>query len=456
MDAETWGCSDELVAALSAATRLLEDLPVQVCRLGSHDLGMVLGVADPLAAAASASRFTLTSEADQRGDVMASTSGTVRQWVADRCPTLDARDAGVVAKAVTRLNTPALETARAAVSIGRLSIPAGVAVAAELADLRPLLQPGAAEPVLAGLVAIGATHGSAGVRGFRVAMLARYGLGEVIQDEQDRRAGLTNLSCGHDIGGGITEYRMRLTPESRAVVEAAINTLTAPSPDDAASDVRTGEQRRGDALVDVCRRAVTLGAMAADVDTEQALSAVTPLGIKASVLVTIGYDDLVARTRPGMVMGGLTSAAVLGPETVRKLACDGGIIPVILGSAGQVLEMGSTRRAFSGSQVKALWLRDRHCSYPGCDVPATWCDAHHVEHWADGGPTDPNNGTLLCNRHHHVVHRDRFHAEITPDGVEWDRVPGSYDRALRDRARDPRAADPEPPGGRDADPPEAA
>ena len=321
---------------------------------------------------------------------------------------------------------------------------------------RPLLEPGAEEPVLAGLVAIGTTHGCAGVRGLRAAMLARYGRGDVIQDEQDRRAGLTNLSCGRDIGGGITEYRMRLTPESRAVVEAAINTLTAPARHDDAADVRTVEQRRGDALVDICRRALTLGAAVAAVVPEQDLSTVTPLGVKASVLVTIGYDDLVARTRPGMLMGGLTSGSVLGPETVRKLACDGGIIPVLLGSAGQVLELGLTRRAFTASQVKALWLRDRHCTYPGCTVPATWCDAHHLRHWADGGPTDLSNGTLLCNRHHHVVHRDRFHAEITPDGVEWDRVPGSYDRALRDRARDPRAADPETPGGRDADPPEAA
>lgn len=286
MDAGTWGCSDELVAALSAVTRLLEDLPVQAYRLGSRDLDVVLGVADRLAAVAAASRFTLTSEAHQRGDVEASASGTVRQWVGDRCPALDARDAGVVVKAVARLNTPALETARAAVATGRLSIPAGVVVAAELADLRPLLEPGAEEPVLAGLVAIGVTHGSAGVHGLRAAMLARYGLGEVIQDEQDRRAGLTNLSCGHDIGGGIIEYRMRLTPESRAVVEAAINTLTAPAPDDAASDVCTVEQRRGDAIVDLCRRAVALGAA----DPEQALSAVTPLGAKASVLVTIRRD----------------------------------------------------------------------------------------------------------------------------------------------------------------------
>jgi len=393
---------------------------------------------------------------------------------------------------------------------------AGVVVAGELAQLKPLLEPDAEGSVLNGLVAIGAELGCAGVRGLREFMLARYGHGAVIQDEQDRRAGLTNLSCGSDIGGGVTEYRMRLTPESRAVVEAAINTLTAPRPvgmldglagtigAQAPGDTRTVEQRRGDALVDVCRRAVALGLAATTTNTASAApgtsaastephgttgttgttgpndsigttgstgttdaaagsagsagsvtvpwATVTPLGVKATVLVTIGYDDLVSRTRPGTLVGGMTAGTVLGPETVRTLACDAGIIPVVLGCAGQVLDLGVQTRAFTPAQTKALWLRDRHCTYPGCTVPATWCDAHHIRHWADGGPTNLSNATLLCNRHHHVVHRDRITADHTPDGVEWNRTPGSYDRAV---AGGIRTADPDPPDDGDHGPPTA-
>jgi hypothetical protein len=77
--------------------------------------------------------------------------------------------------------------------------------------------------VLAGLVAMGVVDGSGGVRRLRPALLARYGLGAVLQEVDDRHAGLTVLSCGHDIGCGITEYRLRLTPEARTVVEAALN-----------------------------------------------------------------------------------------------------------------------------------------------------------------------------------------------------------------------------------------
>ena len=473
MEAVAWGCGDELVAALSAAIDLLADLPASVCRLDGGDLDRVMPLLDQVSAIAAAGRFTVASEADQRGEVRSSASGTVRQWVADRCPSLEAAEAGVVAKAVAQLNTPALETARAAVAGGRLSVRAGVVVASELAQLTPLLQPGVVESVLDGLVEVGTRFGCPGVRGLRELMLARYGLGEVIQGEQDRHCGLTQLTCGHNIGGGITEYRMRLTPESRAVVEAAINTLSAPrtaQPTDTADgplsgvgaypsgDPRTVEQRRGDALVDVCRRAVTLGltAGAASVATAAGAepgSAVAPLGVKATVLVTIGYDDLVTRTRPGTLLGGMTAGTLLGPETVRRLACDAGVIPVLLGSKGQILQLGSTTRAFTQTQTRALWLRDRHCTYPGCTTPATWCDAHHLRHWADGGPTDLTNGTLLCNRHHHVVHRDRITATITPDGVEWNRTPGSYDRIL---AQGVRTADPDPPVDREHGPPTAA
>ena len=423
MDDGTWGRGDELVALLSCVSEVLVDLPVSVCRLTGAELDAVVGAVDRLAAVAAAGRFTIAAEADARGEVAASASGTLRQWVADRCPAVDAREAGVIARAVRELSAPMVEPARAAVAAGRLSVAAGVVVASEWAQLRPLLEAGAEGPVLAGLVEVGVAHGCAGVRGLRPALLARYGLGAVIQDEQDRRAGLTNLSCGHDIGGGITEYRMRLTPGSLAVVEAALNVLTRPAVVDGEPDRRTVEQRRGDALVEVCRRAVSL---------TDAGVAVSPAGVKATVLVTMSMDDLRMLRGPGTLVGGVDGGTVLGPETVRKLVCDGAVVPAVLGGEGEVLHLGRTRRLFTSAQVRPLWLRDRHCTFPGCTVPATWCDAHHIRHWADGGPTDLTNAALVCGRHHTVVHRDRLTAALTPSGVEWDRTPGSYDRAPPD------------------------
>ena len=77
-------------------------------------------------------------------------------------------------------------------------------------------------------------------------------------------------------------------------------------------------------------------------------------------------------------------------------------------------------------------MRHRHqggrkATFPGCTTPGTWADAHHIRHWIDGGDTKLTNGTLLCGRHHTIVHRDRLTALVTPSGVHWNRIPGSYD-----------------------------
>jgi hypothetical protein len=88
-----------------------------------------------VAALAGAGRYTITAEAAQRGEVASSQAGTTAQWVADRCPSLDARDAGLVAKAVRELATPLLADAATAVAEGRLSVPASCVVAAEWRQL---------------------------------------------------------------------------------------------------------------------------------------------------------------------------------------------------------------------------------------------------------------------------------------------------------------------------------
>ena len=365
-----------------------------------------------------------------------------------------------MAKAVRELAAPDLTAARVGVQEGRLSVSASCVVASELRQLTPLLEPGAVDAVAAGLVAMGEVDGAAGVRRVRPALLARYGLGMRLQEIEDRHRGLTVLSCGHDIGGGITEYRMRLDPEARAVVEAAINVLAKPTVVDGEPDPRTIDQRRGDALVQVCRRAVALTPALTATDPDVMLAAARPTSAKATVIVTIGLDDLKHRTRPGVLVGGVDAGTLLGPETVRRLACDGSVIPAVLAPDGHILHWGRGLRYFTTAQTTALWLRDRHCTFPGCHAPATWCDAHHLRHWLDGGPTDLTNGTLLCQRHHTIVHRDRLHATLTTRHdtdtdtgiatatrtgshtglkVQWDRTPGSYDRAL---ARGPSPGEP--------------
>ena len=205
------------------------------------------------------------------------------------------------------------------------------------------------------------------------------------------------LSCGRlsqpfADGGGLFEYTMVVDAEAKAVIEAAVQGLSAPRPANGEPDRRPSGQRRLDALLEVVRRGV---ASADGVAT-------TP---KAELYVTVALDDLVARTNAATVFGSGEAGTLLAPETARRIACDAGIIPVVLGKDGQVLDLGRRFRHFTSAQARALWLRDGGCTFPDCTVPAAWCDGHHLWHWADGGPTNLENAALLCGRHHTLVHK---------------------------------------------------
>ena len=113
------------------------------------------------------------------------------------------------------------------------------------------------------------------------------------------------------------------------------------------------------------------------------------------------------------------SGKLLAPETVRRMACDATIIPVVLGSHSEVLDVGRAKRLFTPGMLHALWLRDKGCTIPGCGAPPLWADAHHLIHWADGGPTALTNAALLCGRHHTIAHQRGWTATATTSEVTW-------------------------------------
>jgi hypothetical protein len=101
----------------------------------------------------------------------------------------------------------------------------------------------------------------------------------------------------------------------------------------------------------------------------------------------------------------------------RRLACQAGILPAVLGSDSQVLDLGRTARLFSPGQRKALNLRDRGCTETGCTMPAEFCEAHHQVPWSRGGKTDLREGTLLCPFHHHRAHDPAWLTHHHPNGT---------------------------------------
>jgi hypothetical protein len=88
----------------------------------------------------------------------------------------------------------------------------------------------------------------------------------------------------------------------------------------------------------------------------------------------------------------------------RRLACDAAVLRVVLAAGSQPLDVGRRTAVVPPAIRRAVIVRDRPCRFPGCDRPQSWCDAHHVVQWADGGPTSLANLLLLCRRHHRTVH----------------------------------------------------
>jgi hypothetical protein len=97
-----------------------------------------------------------------------------------------------------------------------------------------------------------------------------------------------------------------------------------------------------------------------------------------------------------------------GPlETVKRLACDSGLVVVTEDERGTPLSVGRKQRTVSTPIRRALWARDRHCTFPGCHR-TRFVDAHHVQHWVEGGETSVDNLVLLCSQHHRMLHEGGY------------------------------------------------
>ncbi|MBT1002933.1 HNH endonuclease [Paenarthrobacter sp. DKR-5] len=191
-------------------------------------------------------------------------------------------------------------------------------------------------------------------------------------------------------------------------------------------DRRSRAQQLLDGLIAGCQAALAAGGLPATG------------GLRPQVMVTIGYQDLLhdltTNTTDGGKGGGTGGGGAgrfvfTGPVTarsIRRLACDAELLPIVLGGQGQVLDVGRSARAFPPHQRKALVARDGGCTAPGCTVPAPWCEAHHVQWWSRGGPTGIHNAALACAYHHHLLHKERWHISLR-NGIPWWTPPPELD-----------------------------
>jgi hypothetical protein len=113
--------------------------------------------------------------------------------------------------------------------------------------------------------------------------------------------------------------------------------------------------------------------------------------------------------------GGL-GRADLPIDTLERLTCDGSVVTVVDDASGAPLDVGRKRRTVSTPLKRAVYARDRRCTFPGCERKH-YLDAHHLEHWARGGETSLENLTLLCTHHHRLLHEGGFRVVRTDDDV---------------------------------------
>jgi hypothetical protein len=208
-----------------------------------------------------------------------------------------------------------------------------------------------------------------------------------LEDEEQRAAESTRLTLSGD-GHGMVHGRFSVPELHGAMLAKALQALTWAEQEPAQiRQVRSTPQSNGQAFTELLERI-----------SEKDLPSVG--GVGATVVVTMTLETLMG----GLGKASLDTGEVISAGTARRLACEAGIIPMVLGGPSQVLDVGRRRRFHTKSQRLAIAQRDKHCTAPGCDTPPSRCHVHHVIPWPQGGPTTVTDGRLYCSAHHAMAH----------------------------------------------------
>jgi hypothetical protein len=159
-----------------------------------------------------------------------------------------------------------------------------------------------------------------------------------------------------------------------------------------------------------CRRADALAVLAENFLAKSGSSSTT--ADRYQVVVHVDAETLRER---GAGRCEIEHGPSLPAETARRLACDASLLSVLENEHGQPLDVGRKTRSIPPAIRRALNVRDGGCRFPGC-THQRYVDAHHIEHWADGGETKLSNLITLCRLHHRLVHEGEIGIEICSDG----------------------------------------
>ena len=446
------GSGARLMGLLGEFVNALDNWPGALWQLDEAGLGEVVGSMLQLASRGESIAALATAEALTRGTVASSTATGAPAWVARNAAGLDpvvVRRVGVVG---VECADPRNRVVAEALAAGTSTVPVAAVALREVPRILPLLPTAERDDLLGRYLSL-SDHGTRTLRELSTRIVGEFAPERLVREEEVQQ-GCESVFWA-DLPSGLTRFVAELSGGHAAVVKHALRALSAPAPALAPAldrDVRTPAKRRADALV----RLVETAAGVLDGSTPRPVG---EFGGTAKLLITMDYATLYTALRDkGLVtdtntgtdtdtdtdtatdvgtdsgagpvpaylpgVGRSTGGDYLDAGTLRRLACDADLIPVVLGGESEPLDVGRARRLFTGGLRTAIIHRDQGCTFPGCDRPPDWCDAHHVIPWWAGGETTLTNAALLCARHHTIVHRDLLTATVTPTGVTWDLTPG--------------------------------
>jgi Domain of unknown function (DUF222) len=386
----------EAIATINSGLDQLAAAPLWSLR--APDLAELVVAAEKIARRVAAAQLPLLAQADGTGLAYELATTSTPAWL---------RNVADVPFGVGRARLQlhrllgSRPVASAAFTAGEISLDVATAVCSAIEALPAGVPAALTADVEELLVATGRDEGTRAVV-IRAAEITHRFAPEVLEEAEelarDRR--WLTLTQRHD---GTVGVRGVLDKESGALALAVLEPLAAPEPAaEGIPDFRSAGRRYADGFYRLCQIATP--------------NLPDVRGERPNVLLMVGLETL-QQHRPSSP-GRLAAGQVLSGAAARRITCDANLVPVLIDTLGQPLDIGRATRAVPTSIRRALVARDRGCAFPGCDWPPSWCDAHHCVHWSDGGATALCNLCLLCSHHHATVHHDGWSIEMM-GGLPW-------------------------------------
>ena len=225
---------------------------------------------------------------------------------------------------------------------------------------------------------------------------------EVIRTEEAAARDKCSLTL-HDNGDGTTTGHFTVPALAASILSKILDAMTAPrrmrEPASTSAPDRSFDWRH--------RRGLAFAELLEHLPTDHLHNKTA-----ATVVVTIDHTVLAGALRAAR----LDTGEPLSAGEARRLACNAGILPAVVGAKSVALDLGRESRLFSESQRLAKGLEHDTCAASGCERPYAWCELHHRQPWTKGGKTDLANAIPLCHQHHQWIHDTGFNHQTMPHG----------------------------------------